>query len=500
MVGRPMLGDSQESFKDGLNTTADLSQLGRAELRRAENARLSEFGAVSKRRGTKRTHSAALAAAILGGFSWDRASGVEQLVVANGDLHTGVYGIPITWSNEGGTLSGSVLPSFASFRDGSAEVAYLADGGLLNKWDGSTLTENIAGTPAVKVIAVYNQRLYGITGDDETLYWGPLNNGDGLGNVGAGGGSAIVRTFGKMRLRGLLPLGSSLLLFHVQGISRFTGWTQDDVSIATGTQGVSADVGTIAPHAIVAVENVGYFLSDRGVYEVTEGGVRSISSKIETVLQSLSQADFVRARAVHCKAAREVWFYLPDVGIYAYNYRLGSWTGPWTGVFVDQTPQALWPALDTSSTPIVLSGHADGFVRKCDEPTIKDDVLSDSSGGTTYSLIAQFRRFYFRRPTHEKALRWLSVTANLRGSTTAALSWAMEVAANASETLPATAGGVWGSGTWGSGTWGGQQSKPLTVHAHGRGPSLDVTLTDDAAAELVISRLEAQAFDMGQRR
>ena len=59
--------DRQEGFRGGLNLVADESQLGREDLRRADNARLTETGGVTKRGGTRRIHSAAVAAAVLRG-------------------------------------------------------------------------------------------------------------------------------------------------------------------------------------------------------------------------------------------------------------------------------------------------------------------------------------------------------------------------------------------------------------------------------------------------
>lgn len=502
---RQALTDEQNAFNGGLNTTADDAQLEPNELRRAENCRLTTFGAVQKRAGTQRTSVAALTAAqVRGGIGWVKQGGaIQQLAVANTSLYTGTLAIPMAWSAQAGTLSSTAYPAFAPFRDATAECCYISDG-VLRKWDGTTLTTAIAGTPAKVVqIAMQNRRLFGINGDDETLYYSDLDNGDTLGNAGSGGGAAIIRTFGKQALSGLLPLGSSLLIFHKAGISRFTGWSQDDIAIQAGTRGVSADTGTIAPGSIVAVENVGYFLSDRGFYMVTESGVLPISAKIESVIRSLDQSQFSRVRATHNKAYQEVLFYLPDVGTYVYNYRLNAWTGPWTGIFTSQVTGALWQTSDSQNRPVVLSGHADGRVRKVDAGTLADDLLTDNTGGVAFSMAAQLRRLYFETPEFEKAYRYVFVQAQLFGSVSAGINWNTAYGSG-SNLVNLGASGAWDVNHFWDIThfWGSGGPGIGRVQIGGRGPWIDITITDNgtsASMPPVFSRLVATGVSYGAR-
>lgn len=495
--------DGQSSFAGGLNTNADESQLAPNELRQASNARLTEFGGVSKRLGTQRLHSSALSAnPIRGGFGWVRPSAVQQLVACNGTVYYGTYGIPMTWTSTTGAISSTAFPTFTGFYDGGANVCYIADGGALNKWDGTNFTANIGGTPNVKYIATYNLRLFGAgdSANPETLYFSGLSNGDTLNDTGNGGGAAIVRTFANQDITGLMPIGSSLMIFHRTGISRFTGWSQDDISINTGTQGVAADVGTIAPRSLVSVENVGFFLSDRGFYQVTEYGVEPISTKIEDVIHQLDQTVFDRVCSGHNKAKREVWFYLPDIGVYCYNYRLQAWSGPFTGIFTSSPTYSMWQTSDDTASPILLFGGNDGFIRRADASAkYKDDYLSDSTGGTSFTLIAQCHRLFIGGDdVDENSLRYIYVNTNLRGSQTAAVKWVTSTVTD-SATLSSTAFSSWGTGTWGAGTWGGLGSLTQRVQAYGRGTFVDITITDDGNAESVFSRIQVEAFAMGRR-
>lgn len=497
------VSDAQVSFIGGLNTAADIPQLKANEIRAAQNARLTDFGGVLKRGGLQRTHSAALNAATIvrNGYGWVRGTNVQQLAMCNGQLFTGTYGIPMTWTGQAGAFDAAVYPSFVGFTDGTNDVAYIADGGLLNKWDGTNVTINIAGTPAVSQIAVYNLRLFGISGSNSTLYWSPLGLGDDLGDVAAGGGLAIIKTYAQQDLIGLLPLGGSLMLIHRNGISRFTGWSQDDIDIDAGTQGVSADTGTVAPRSLVAVENVGYMVSDRGVYEITEFGVRNISKKIEDLFRSLDHSSFSRIIGAHHKTRMEVHFYFPDVGVYVYNYDIQQWSGPFTGAYIDPVTHAMWPTVDGNSVPIVLTGGADGFVRRVDSPSVyKDDVLSDGTAGTTYPMVVQCHRMFFGDAEMEKSLRFFYIMANAVAGQTASASWQME-GVTASHDIPqGIATVVWGVGVWGVGVWPQTvNTQPRRLQAHGHGTFLDLTLTDDSEAAVVYSRVRAEGFLTGMR-
>lgn len=503
MPGRPQVRDGQADCRGGLNTAAAADQLGQNELRRADNAHLTEFGGASKRRGTQRTHAAAIGSGnpVRGGYSWQQAASTQQLAVSNGLLHTGTYSIGMTWTARAGALSSTAQIGFAHFRDGSGEAAYIADGGPLNKWDGATHTVNIASTPNLARVWVYNGRLYGVTGIDQTLHYSALNNGDSCGVVAGGGGAQIVRSFGAQSLVGGMALGASNILFHREGVSRWTGWTQDDITV--DPRAISAEVGTIAPGSLVQVENVGFFLSDRGFYQVTESGVTPISEKIEPTIAALSHANFSRVVAAHHRARREVLWYLPDVGVYAFNYRLGAWSGPWDGAFTasGKTPYAMWPALDASGNPIVLWGGQDGFVRHLEPDAVYlDDVLSDGSAGSAFTLTVKQRRFYFGSVTRTKSVRRLFVTGEPRGSTGASVRWQTN-SATGTASLSNVGASSWGTGTWGLGTglWGGTGAVTQDVQGHGRGPFVDVNIVDNGSAESLWTGVVVQAFDLGER-
>lgn len=499
---RPLAIDRQVNFAGGLNTTADDTQVAANEVRLSNECQLSEFGGIIKRLGSQRLHAAALGsgAPILGGFAWRPASGQQLLAIANGTLYTSTYGtFPRTFTAQTGAVNTTVYPVFAPFRVTGGERIYIAANGL-NSWDGTTFTVGVSGAPVgIAVVAVYNERLFGITGVDESLYWSDLNNGDSLGQPGSGGGVAIVRTFGEQAIQGLVALNASLLLFHVSGISIFTGISQDDISIASGTEGLTADVGTIAPKSIVVAENAAFFLTDRGFYLATEYGVQPISQKIDATVRTFDQSKYAQVSVVHNRSHREIWWYLPNLGIYIYNYYLRAWSGPFQSGYVNPITQSMFEGIDTFSRPIVFVGDNAGFVKQAAMPTtFLDNVHADGTGGTTITMTVQCRRFYQGDLPSTKSLRYIYVLANISGSSQSAVAWNTG-SYSAQFTLPPGFANTWGVGTWGTGTWGGTGDASYRVQAAGQGFYVDVTFVDSGMAFVQLSSVETQGYNLGRR-
>lgn len=503
---RPRLADVQPGFGGGLNTTASDTELSPSQMRFCTNGLLSQFGDVTKRLGTRRLHSAAIASApIRNGICWRTATTHEYLVACNGALYSGgVYSSNMTWTNKGALFTGTNYPFFAPFRDAaSAESVYIADGGTFKKYSAGTLSAPAGATSGLTVLSVYNQRVFGVTGADQTLYYSALNDGDTIGT--ASGGSAVIRTFSSQKITGLLTLRGSLAIFHVSGISRFTGYTQDDIAIGAGTIGISTDTGTISPRSMIAVDGVGFFLSERGAYMVNEGGVQRMDTPaspdpLVPIMTQLAISDFEMIDVTYDKSSKTIRWTIPGTGVYLYHIPLNAWSGPWDGGYTDVVTHCLFDGLNASGLPITVVGGSDGFLRHCDYTgTYLDNVLYDGTGGTTYTLRIQCRRMYTSAEESEKAWRWAYLFADLRGTVTASFSWITNTGAG-TFTLPATASGsIWGSFTWGFFTWGGSGAAPFRIPLGDRGTYIDITIADDGEAASVYSRVTLEAFDYGRR-
>lgn len=509
---REKVVDAQPQMDGGLNAISDDIALKPNQLRQTANARLTDYGAVTKRGGTQRTSTNPLAAAaVLNGFNWSKDSGSEELLaVCDGKLFTATYGsFPMTWTQETGTLSTATAPTFAQFRDGSGnDVVFISDGGQLNKWDGTTLTTNISTTINTSVIAVHNERLWG-TGNStypDSIFYSSLNNGSDLGDStspGANGGQIIIRTFGDEAIVGLASINTSLLIFHRRGISRLTGFSQDDITVQPAA--VTADVGTIASKSIVASNNIAYFISERGLYRCNEMEVAPVGTPEQPdpllpLIRSLSDTEFDAIRCVVNRATKELWISIPGIGCYQYHLVLNAWSGPWDNAYISPDTTAFFEAIDTYGLPVMLRGDADGYVSLCDAPLIyKDNVLADGTGGSVYTLTAQMHRFYCGDDALAKALRWGYLTAQLKGSNNCAVSWSTDETFGSFQLDPSNAG-IWSVlETWDSGVWGGSGSRNYRIPMGGTGYYVDMTITDSGSALPVFSRMQVETFALGRR-
>lgn len=505
---RPRVSDIQSSFT-GLNTTAAEDQLGPTEVRQAANVKFTAYGAATRRGGTQRVHSSALfvGAPVQGGYYWD--SQALHLVVAFGTLYTSPGGaFPWTWTQRGAAnfFSNTAKISFTTFissSNGGNEVVYMADGGTLALWaTGPGLIRIIGGgTPAsVTFLAVQNKRLFGVNGVDPTLYWSSLGDGNDLGipSTPDAGGNDFIRTIGESSLQSLLPMAAGLVILHKRGTSTFTGWSQNDISIASGTAGISADIGTLAPFGNVAVENNAFVFSDRGIYQLTPFGIyEQISKPIESVLNGLSRTLFAQIVAAHDKVQRQVYFMIPTLGIYCWNYRTNGWSGPWTGIYspAGTACGALWSSVDQNNTPIVLGGFNDSFVRQTEVPGIySDDVLANGTGGFTYTLTLQTRHLLADDPFSLKFVRWIYAMIGGQGVYPSlvppgVIQWGFGPTPTFTA-LPS------GSVSAPSGT----AAVPWRFQGAGHGAWVSIFVNDSTASALYYSRLGAEGFDYGRSR
>jgi len=497
--------DVQASMDGGLNVVSDDLALGERQLRKTINARLTDYGAVTKRGGTQRITSAVLSAhPIQNGYTWRKDGGTQQImVVSNGVLRTATYGgFPMTFTAQANALSTTVTPTFAQFRDGANDVVYIADGGALNRWDGTTHTTNLAGTATCECIVVHNERLWGAGNASfpDSIFYSSLNDGDTLGDGANGGGQIVVRTFGDETVVGLASVNTSLLIFHRRGVSRLTGFGQDDITV--DPEGVTGDVGTIAKHSIVSIGNLAFFVSERGMYRCNESDVAPVGTKetpdpLLPIIRTLNSSQFDAIRTVWNRATREIWVSLPSIGTYVYHTILNAWTGPFTGAYTTTT--TLFETLNTSGLPIVLRGDSAGWISLCDAPASnRDDTAANGTGGTSVDMLVQFRRFYCGDDSEAKTLRWGYLTASLSGSSSTSVAWSSATDAS-SFALPPSSAGAWGAGTWGSGQYVGASSQNYRVPMWGTGYHFDVQVIDSGAGIPVFSRFAIDTFALGRR-
>lgn len=505
--GTPLL-DAQPRMDGGLNTVSDESALLENQCRTTINARLTDYGAISKRGGLRRTSAVLNSAPVTGGYTWGKDDGTfPVLAVCNGTLYTSTFNPTTwTWTARSGTLASNTTSTFVTFRDGSSDVVYIADGGQLNRWNGTTLATNLTGTPSCAALAVHNERLWscGDPAYPDSVFYSDLNNGNTLGIGASGGGQIIVRTFGQETVVGLASINTSLLIFHKRGISRLTGYGQDDITVAP--QGVTADVGTIAKNSIVASNNIAYFISERGLYRCNESEVAAIGTPqqpdpILPIIRQLPSSQFDKINCLVNRATKELWITIPNFGCYQYHTVLNAWSGPWDSGYIAPDTTYLFEGINDSGLPIALRGDASGYVSVCDPPSIYvDNTTPTGTEGTSYAMSVQLHRMYSGDDALAKSLRFGYLTAQLRGSNQTRVQWNTGESFG-SYTLPGSYDSTWGAAgtTWGVGTWGGAGSLSYRVQMGGTGYYTDITIIDSGTSQPVFSKFQLESYALGRR-
>lgn len=431
---RPTVRDVRFDFRGGLNTTFAEDTLDARELRGAVNVRLTTYGALTTRRGSRRIHDTALAsgAPILGLTQWDSPGGKQIVAVAGGKLHHKLEGATEFTTVNTPALS-SVRPTvMLPYRTGASIVLYLASDGLFT-WDGTTLAA-VAGAPAgLQYLELYKQRGFAHAGG-KTLYFSKIQN---LGVWAIpDGGFEDVETFDTEPLVALAGVGSSLLLAKNDTIARFTGVDRTQIRIDTDTEGVSPSLGLVGPGAITQLDDLLLLVTDRGPYLANESSLQEIGQKVEATFDAIPGSARAGILAAFHRAQREAWIVTPS-GPLVWATRPQAWSGPWPLPF---TIRCLAAYERPDGTDTLLAGGTDGIVRELDLGTA-DDVLRTGSGGVAIPTDITFPPLLFGAPDEVKTLRQLSVQAEVPVGGALTVQWSSELGSG-EETLPGLGDGI----------------------------------------------------------
>ena len=507
MRGRQRVADAQPRFDGGLNTVSDPSVVSETQVREARNLRMTEYGALTKRSGVAPDPAIAgqpLPSAVQGGFCWRRDNGtVQYLVVAQGILY--VNGVAQSGS---ANLATSGYVNFAQFRDGANDVVYIADGGRINKWNGTTLSVDVGTGPSVRFIKVHNRRLWscGCGTAPDSIFYSGRDDGDSLGDAGAGGGQIIVRTFGDEVVVALASVGSSLLIFHRRGVSRLTGFGQDDVTISP--EGISGEAGVICPYGLIETDDLVFFVTDRGVYAANESAVAPVGTPqspdpLWPLIAELPASDYDKVRGTMARQSQELLFFVPGEGVYAFHTVLRAWTGPWDGPFAECTD--LWQAVGLTAEPYVQMGTRFGDVLEVRTPPIAPYARDwwsqqDSPSGDAITWQVRLHRMFFGDEATYKSFRWAYLTMRARAGTSVRVDWQGD-AGSSSYTVQASGDGTWDSSLiWTiARRWGRLGSRNYRIPMGNGGYYADFTLSSSDDGDFLLSRMQCEAFAMGRR-
>lgn len=493
---KPLLVEARDDFSGGRNTAFSPERLNANELLNATNARISaEFGGIVKRTGSRRMHPTGLPAAIMGIVQWDSPSGKQIVAISNGDLYhkTTEFG-DFTLVDPGPTDAFSTtLPAlFAPFRDSTANAAlilYIASGGKLYKWTGSSLVrlDGTLNAPQADLIIPYHTRTF--ARDQrflKSINWGVLGAGaDYTLGVGTGAGIAFVDVLNGEKIVALEVVGSSLVMGAEDSLMRYTGYSSDDIQISQDTEGISAEIGVVGPLALKRVENVAFGAAERGPHAISEITATPVGIKIETDWDALDRVNLSKIVVQGHRGRREVWFAVPgpsDSGlnktIYCYSTRLQAWVGPWTYSF---GVSCLTRYEDANGDEWVIAGCSDGFVRHMDTGAL-DDVTSAGTGGSNISLVVELAPIFFAAgPGAVKSLKRFYLQGDFPAASAPILEYAFDGASLTQLPLAGYSAGV-------------KSYRLDPASAVGQGKRLRVRFTDVSADIPIFLGLLAEAW------
>lgn len=453
-MGKPRRASAkQEGFSGGMVSVGDPSTLAPNQFSNGGNLRLTPTGGLEARRGSRRVLTSppwgGTDEVSVGRYWWFENQGNNTNVVLAGGVggyrvYTGGAEPGSVWGDHGATTFDR-SDIMVEFRDGTNDCMYFGGSDGLHKFTpGVQLVKAIANARGTfHTLAVHNNRLFAASGS--TLYWSSLGNGDTLGYVAGGGGAAVVRTAGDDTIMALASVGNSLLIFHRDAISIFTGWSIDDISIATGTRGLSSTVGCVGKNAVAVWNNVAYFMSQVGPMACTEAELTFIGRPIETFWRNISATEYGllgETRVVYNPTFDEVQFH-QHIGTenvcYAYNPSFGVWSGLHTIPRGAVVP--VWLSRNPSTGKyVVLVGQAGGVgnLLHLDYGGASDNLttagaVDGGSVGILSSVVS--RTFDFGDPHSDKGARYLYVDGNWDANEAEAALYSLNYA-DGSEFLP----------------------------------------------------------------
>jgi hypothetical protein len=414
---------------------------------------VTSYGALAKRSGSRKmSQELAAGKSVRGVIQWDDPiSGGKQIVaICDGDLwykNAQDFTTTFTQVNPTPAISDAGPVDFAVFRDTSASAAlvlYFCDaGGQYWKWTGAVLSDIDSDVsplvPQGLMLRSYHTRVFCVDQRyRKHLWWSKVGTGaDYDTGAATDGGSAIVDTLSGETLQAMETLGSSLLLATDDSISRFTGYSNEDIRLDQDGEGVSDTIGTVSRLGFRKAEDFVACVSDRGVYAVSESQARAISMKIEPSIDSES-ANFGAAVVGYHRGRRELWVSFDDA-VYVYSTRLQAWVGPWSYSF-GITDMARYE--DSTGAEWLMAGCDDGFVRHMDTGS-KDNVAAAGTGGDAITMTIEFPPIFFESgPVTRKQLDRLMLQADIPASAALVVKHGFDNEALTSETALTGTGGV----------------------------------------------------------
>ncbi len=271
-----------DNFKGGLNIRDFWHTIKDDELTLANNIRLDEGGVVRRRGGWAKYTSAAVGTSgnLIGVTQGTFVSGgTETRYVIATDGVKVFYFTGSVWTDiTGGTVMAPAATTLVSFQ----QMAGLLIGfdGLNAAWTWDGAAGSIAllgGTPPIGNIGiVWQNRLFfaGVPTARSRLYY------SAIGDPATWGASAYIdipSPYDGDDITGLGILFGNLIIFKRNSIYIIQGDAPENFVVSK----TNAAVGCVSPYSVIAVENLIYFVSDKGLYAMNLSNTKQVCYKVE---------------------------------------------------------------------------------------------------------------------------------------------------------------------------------------------------------------------------
>lgn len=313
-VSAQVQSPAYSKFDGGLNVRDFWHTIADNELTVAANIRLDEGGVVRRRGGWTKLSSTAVGSAgnLIGVYHASfLIAGVQTRFVLATDGVTVWSGTGGAWTDRTGavvnTVASNSLISFLEFNN--TVIGY----GMTSApwvWDGAAASISLLGgsPPIANIGIVWQNRVFfaGVGTARTRVYY------SALGDAATWGASAyfdVPSPYDGDEITGFAILYGNLIVFKRHSIYIVQGDSPDSWVVSK----TNSAVGCVSPYSIVGVDNLVYFVSDKGLYAMNLSNSKQVCYKVEprynaAVTNQLSGSlARNRIQGAHYRYRNEIW-------------------------------------------------------------------------------------------------------------------------------------------------------------------------------------------------
>lgn len=367
-----LVTDGSVHFARGVDTSPVATEVAQDEASVLYNLRVSMQGQQLEPRGRYReVDDSSNNTPHLGLTEFVTAAGAHQIVRVRDTGSTGTveysgdYGV--TWNTiEAAAAHNDDWWSFVTIREGASNVLVGCNGqASMFQWDGSTWSTVSNAPSGAKYLEVHGERLVAAGHSGVDVAASKVGDIETWANPHGWTIKATTHD-GDTEIRGLLALGSLLLVFKRASVGYIEGYGYQTLQVAAGSRGISRSVGLFATRSLQVVgERACMFLSERGFeyLEVNTGSLTLVSRQVQAFIDKIDRDaladDPGLPASLYWPEKNEYWCAVPtsvaDDAQWIYVYRPPTHETPDAQTF-------LWIDHQESASYRTVSVGSDGYL------------------------------------------------------------------------------------------------------------------------------------------